>query len=110
MLCAGSDRTESIDRRRRSTTASRPPKASATTSLEPSGNTAISRGQNGKSRLPAIESAGSLSSGARGVRPTNVSRRGQGEATTHDSRRPRRRGGPGRAPTATRSTTRIMRS
>ena len=84
MLCAGSDRTDSIARRWRSTTASRPPNASATTSREPSANTAISRGQNGRSRLPAIDSAGLASSGARGARPTNVSRRDQVEATTAD--------------------------
>ena len=84
MLCAGSDRTESIDRRFVSTTASRPPKASATISFDPSEATASSRGQNDKSRVPMIESAGCRSDGARRASPTNVSRRDQSEATMQD--------------------------
>ncbi len=85
MLCAGSERTESIARQWRSTTAIRPPNASATISREPSGSTAISRGANGISSPPAIDSDGPESSGARGNRLTNVSRRGQVEETTADS-------------------------
>ena len=54
----GSERTESIDRRCVSTTASRPPKASATTSLVPSTILASSRGQNGNATVPKDDSPG----------------------------------------------------
>ena len=72
-------------RRRVSTTARRPPKASATTSFEPSPEVASSRGQNGSSRSPeGREAAAFVLVGPLAI-DTNVSRRDQREATAHDA-------------------------
>ena len=82
-MCAGSVRTNSIALRRTSTTASRPPNASATTSFEPSREAASSRGQNGSSRSPKATSDESALALPLAI-DTNNSRRDQADDKTHE--------------------------